>query len=152
MAGGGGTASGAWISWEKRLVRFQDGQWSSFLPGVGNGVGWTCWVQDEKTLYSFDGTNWMNALRGKTGGGISVQYVFDTTTADADPGSGKLRLSQATQNTATAIRADLLDVNRAGEPCGFDQHREGPYPALQRVRSLEMAALHGRGGGKPIGL
>jgi hypothetical protein len=78
---------------------------------VGNGTGWTCWVQDEKTLYSFDGTNWMNALRGKTGGGISIQYIFDTTTADSDPGPGKLRLNQATQNTATVIRADLVDVN-----------------------------------------
>jgi hypothetical protein len=53
----------------------------------------------------------MNALRGKTGGGISIQYIFDTTTADSDPGPGKLRLNQATQNTATVIRADLVDVN-----------------------------------------
>jgi Protein of unknown function (DUF2793) len=111
VAGGGGTATGDWTSWEKRIARYQDGQWISFLPGEGDGIGWTVWVQDEATLYSFDGTNWMNALRGKTGGGISVQYVFSTTTADADPGNGTLRLNQATQNTATVIRADLADVN-----------------------------------------
>jgi hypothetical protein len=111
VAGGGGTATGAWASWEKRIARFQDGQWTSFLPGAGSGIGWTCWVQDESTLYTFDGTTWMNALRGKTGGGISVQYVFSTTTTDSDPGNGTLRLNQATQNTATVIRADLLDVN-----------------------------------------
>lgn len=40
---------------------------------------------------------------------LSISYVFSTTTADADPGNGKLRLNQATQNTATVIRADLLD-------------------------------------------
>jgi len=68
-------------------------------------------VQDEQTLYSFDGTNWVNALRGKTGVGISVQYTFSTTTTDSDPGAGVLRLNNATQNAATVIRADLLDVN-----------------------------------------
>lgn len=41
------------------------------------------------------------------GGAVSLQYTFDTTTADADPGAGKLRLNQAAQNTATVIRADL---------------------------------------------
>jgi len=37
-------------------------------------------------------------------------YTFSTTTADVDPGNGALRLNQATQNTATVIRADLLDA------------------------------------------
>ena len=32
-------------------------------------------------------------------GGAVSQYTFDTTTADADPGAGKLRLNQAAQNT-----------------------------------------------------
>lgn len=41
------------------------------------------------------------------GGAVSLQYVFSTTTTDADPGAGYLRLNQATQNTATVIRADL---------------------------------------------
>src|ERR1044072_2855169 len=50
---------------------------------------------------------------GLPGGGIAIEYVFDTTTADADPGNGKLRLDNATQNTATAIRTDLLDNNGA---------------------------------------
>lgn len=44
-----------------------------------------------------------------TSGAISIVYTFDTTTADADPGAGKLRLSSATQNTSTVIRTDLLD-------------------------------------------
>ena len=41
------------------------------------------------------------------GGAVSLQYTFDTTTTDSDPGAGKLRLNQAAQNTATVIRADL---------------------------------------------
>jgi hypothetical protein len=41
--------------------------------------------------------------------GAAMAYTFDTATADADPGNGLLRLSAATQNTATVIRMDLLD-------------------------------------------
>ena len=46
-----------------------------------------------------------------TDAATAIQYAFDTTTTDADPGNGKLRLSSATQNTSTVVRADLLDIN-----------------------------------------
>lgn len=49
----------------------------------------------------------LNAL-GVTGGVIGIPYTFSTTTADADPGAGLLRLNHATQNLATVLRADLL--------------------------------------------
>ena len=42
------------------------------------------------------------------GTATSIPYTFSTTTTDADPGAGYLRLDNATQNTATTIRADLL--------------------------------------------
>lgn len=42
------------------------------------------------------------------GGAVSLQFTFDTATADADPTAGKLRLNQATQNTSTIIRTDLV--------------------------------------------
>jgi hypothetical protein len=45
------------------------------------------------------------------GGGMSLEYVFDTATADADPTAGKLRLNNSTQNAATAIRLDLLGAD-----------------------------------------
>jgi len=41
------------------------------------------------------------------GGAYALPYMFDTGTADTDPGPGKLRLSSATQNTATVMRLDL---------------------------------------------
>lgn len=41
------------------------------------------------------------------GTAIGIPYTFSTTTADADPGAGTLRLDNATQNLATTIRADL---------------------------------------------
>lgn len=46
-------------------------------------------------------------------GAIAIPYTFSTTTTDADPGNGVLRLNQATQNTATVIRADLLGSDSA---------------------------------------
>src|SRR5262249_8141842 len=46
---------------------------------------------------------------GAAGGAITIAYTFDTTTSNADPGNGKLRLNNATENTATATYADLLD-------------------------------------------
>lgn len=46
-------------------------------------------------------------------GAIAIPYTFSTTTTDADPGNGILRLNQATQNTATVIRADLLGSDAA---------------------------------------
>lgn len=41
---------------------------------------------------------------------VLIDYVFSTTTTDSDPGSGKLRLDNATQLSSTAIRADWLDT------------------------------------------
>lgn len=48
----------------------------------------------------------LNAMAA--GGAYALPYIFDTSTADADPGAGKLRLSSATQNAATVMRLDLV--------------------------------------------
>ncbi|MFA7278642.1 MAG: hypothetical protein WC100_00940 [Sterolibacterium sp.] len=47
------------------------------------------------------------------GGAFAIPYTFSTTTTDSDPGAGTLRLDNATQNTATTIRADLLGSDGA---------------------------------------
>lgn len=47
-------------------------------------------------------------VAGRHGGAITIPYIFSTTTVDADPGDGKLRLNSATQNTATQAYLDLL--------------------------------------------
>lgn len=52
------------------------------------------------------------AMLSPAGGtAVSIPYTFSTTTTVADPGVGTLRLNQATQNTATAVLADLSDAN-----------------------------------------
>jgi hypothetical protein len=48
-------------------------------------------------------------ITGAVGGAITINYAFDTTTTNSDPGSGKLRLNNATQSTATAIYLSNLD-------------------------------------------
>lgn len=52
-----------------------------------------------------------NALAA--GGVYAFPYVFDSSTADSDPGVGRLRLGSATQNAATAMRMDLQAVGGA---------------------------------------
>jgi hypothetical protein len=45
-----------------------------------------------------------------SGGGITIPYTFSATTTDSDPGTGRLRLSNATQNASTVIRVNLNDA------------------------------------------
>lgn len=52
------------------------------------------------------GNTGATGAKGDPGGAITIGYVFSTTTTDADPGDGNLRLSNVTQNAAVTIRAD----------------------------------------------
>lgn len=45
------------------------------------------------------------------GTAVALPYTFSTTTTDADPGAGYLRLDNATQNAATTIRCDLVGAD-----------------------------------------
>lgn len=47
------------------------------------------------------------------GGAYAFPYVFDSSTADSDPGVGKLRLGSTTQNAANSMRMDLQAVGGA---------------------------------------
>jgi hypothetical protein len=48
----------------------------------------------------------LNAIA--TGAALAIPLTFSTTTTDSDPGNGILRLDNATQNTATTVRTDLI--------------------------------------------
>ena len=43
------------------------------------------------------------------GDDLGAELVFSTTTTDADPGAGKIRLDTVTQSSVTILRVDLLD-------------------------------------------
>jgi hypothetical protein len=50
------------------------------------------------------------ATLGQLAARWAIAYTFSTTTTDADPGAGILRLNNATQNASTVIRADLTSA------------------------------------------
>lgn len=52
------------------------------------------------------------------GGANAFAYAFDTSTGDADPGNGRLRLNSGVQNTASILRLDSLAGN-GGDVTGF---------------------------------
>lgn len=55
------------------------------------------------------GTGDVTASVDPNGIAVYLDYTFSTTTTDSDPGDGVLRLDNATQLSATIIRADLKD-------------------------------------------
>lgn len=55
------------------------------------------------------GTPGSTGATGPPGGGATIGYTFSTTTTDADPGAGNLRLNNATQSSASEMFVDLLD-------------------------------------------
>lgn len=68
------------------------------LPTLGTEIN--TWKDQANTLAAT-----LNAIAAGTA--VGIPYTFSTTTADADPGAGFLRLDNATQNLTTTIRADL---------------------------------------------
>lgn len=87
VAGGGGTATGSWVGWEKRISRYIDGTWRSYLPGEGAGAGWLAWAIDEARLYAFNGTNWVAA-----GLQLGSYLDFGEVSPPSSPGSDTARL------------------------------------------------------------
>ena len=73
-------------------------------------AAWIAWQATNVTEFNNE-VALLNAGSGM--GAIAIAYTFSTTTTDSDPGNGVLRLDNATQNTATVIRADLLDSGGA---------------------------------------
>jgi hypothetical protein len=65
------SGTGAWIGWDKRIARFIDGIWRSYLPGEGDGAGWLAYVIDESTLYVFTGTDWEQLFVAEGHSGVS---------------------------------------------------------------------------------
>lgn len=55
------------------------------------------------------GATGATGARGFHGGPVAIPLTFSTTTADADPGPGVVRLDTATQEAAATMRVDLLN-------------------------------------------
>lgn len=123
------TGSSSVVKGQLRLSKMSDGtKWLAFnLTAIATPTGYrnitvTCvgssaaspFANGDILMMSFSRTG-DKGDQGVPGmdSATAIQYTFDTTTTDADPGAGKLRLSSATQNTSTVIRVDLTDINAA---------------------------------------
>jgi hypothetical protein len=76
---------------------------------------------------------------GNAGGGISISYQFSTTTTNADPGSGTLRLNSTTQNLATAVYADLLDISGSDWSAVLATIANGTSPEKGTLRLYKLS-------------
>lgn len=81
---------------------------STYAVPAGNGAVLQCTGFD--VIGYGSGGPGPQGIPGAAGGGVSINYQFDATTTNADPGPGRLRLSATTQNASTSIYLDDLDL------------------------------------------
>lgn len=78
-----------------------------------NGSTWGAIAGSTNVVPGTDEAKWSLSAQkgadGQHGGAVSFTQVFSTSTSNADPGDGMLRLNNATQSLATVIRTDYLD-------------------------------------------
>lgn len=72
------------------------------------------------------------------GSAYAIPYKFTTTTTDADPGPGFLRLDNATQNLATTLRLDLLGSNNADYTALLDTFDASTSVVKGTIRLVKM--------------
>jgi hypothetical protein len=121
VAGAGGTATGAWAGWEKRVARFIDGEWRSYLPGEGGGAGWLAWVLDEDAMYRFDGADWelagIEGPAGEPGPSIApdavVNEIADRDDYDDEPAGFSVLVASDSGNGGWATLYYKLSASSA---------------------------------------
>ena len=93
---------------------------------------------DPQPVDTLDYSAWTAAVEVHlTGGDTSLELVFSSATANADPGAGTLRLGSATQNAATVIRVDLDDATGTAIAALLDAFDDGPGTIKGRIRLVE---------------
>ncbi len=109
---GKGTYAGGTQYQKGDLVSYNGLAYVAITATIGNlPTNTTYWQQI--TVAGPTGATGPAGVAGAAGivGGISFGYLFSTTTTDADPGSGLLRLNHATPASATQIYLDDNDKN-----------------------------------------
>lgn len=100
-----------WLAFNVSAVASPTGYFNVAVTNAG-GSGATPFATGDAVVLSFTRTGDKGSAGNPgTDAATAIQYTFDTTTTDSDPGAGKLRLSSATQNASTVIRVDLADIN-----------------------------------------
>lgn len=78
------------------------------------------------------------AIPGTFGGALTFAYTFSTTTTDSDPGSGVLRLNNATQTSAGFMYVDLVDAAGVTITDALDSFNDGGELGLR----FEIRLVH----------
>jgi hypothetical protein len=73
------------------------------------------------------------------GTAMAIPYTFSTTTTDADPGNGFLRLDNATQSSAVTIRADLLGSDTTTYTGVLDTFTQSTSAVKGQIRLVKLA-------------
>jgi hypothetical protein len=76
-----------------------------------------------------------------SGGAYSLPYIFDTTTTDADPGVGRLRLSNSSQNVSTAMRLDIMTTGGVDVSAILDSFDASTSQTKGSIRLTKAADL-----------
>lgn len=74
------------------------------------------------------------------GGTYSFPYIFDSATADADPGVSKLRLSSTTQTASTVLRLDMVMIGGAIVTGALNVLQAGTSSIKGSVRIVKVGA------------
>lgn len=78
--------------------------------GAASTVAGPQGTQGPQGAQGTQGSQGVTGPTGPYGGAATLFYTFKTATADATPGSGNLRLNNATQNAATTLRISTTDA------------------------------------------
>ena len=111
--------------------------WLTGTPTGGpNGDGYyTATAPDGSTfLFPCLAKTLQVTAKGDPGG---IAFLFSTSTADADPGAGTLRLNNATPASATSVFVDNLDLNAVSVTAWLDHFDDvpGAYRGLLQIRA-----------------
>lgn len=72
------------------------------------------------------------------GGAYAIPYTFSSTTADADPGAGYMRLDNAAQRLSTAIRLDLSGSDAVDRTALLDTFDDSTNTVKGHIRLVKL--------------
>lgn len=74
-------------------------------------------------------------IQGQYGGAITMYFLFNTSTSNADPGTGQFALNNATENSATAIYIDVTSQDAVSLATVLDNltNSSNPNKAMLRI-------------------
>lgn len=103
--------------------------------GFGDGLGVTTEVYSTLSISKVG--QLASQVNGVPGGAITFPMLFSTTTTDSDPGSGTLRLNNATLGSVSQMFIDLLDANFSDVTTVLDQLQASTSSVAGMVRLVK---------------